>query len=978
MLVLFGTAYLAAQRSISGRVTDANGEALIGTSILVKGTAAGTVTDLDGSYNLSAPAGATTLVFSYTGFRTQEVPLGASNIVDVVMELDAIGLETAVVVAYGTQSNRYKVQSTSQIGEDAIRNVPVIGPQQLLQGQAAGVQMVNASGVLGAPATVRIRGVASINAGGSPLYVVDGVPLNDGEYSLGGGAPGVLNPLQDINPNDIESLTVLKDAAAAAIYGSRGSNGVIIITTKKGKAGSNRVSADVFTGWSQPTYLLDMMSADEFRTFMKDYNNNSTFPETSFDWVDAVRQTGRINSYTVNFSGGTDKTQFYVSGSFLDQTNYAIGNELDRYNGRINFKHTISDRFRLGANIGLSRTNNDRINSDNSTFAPLTSAYLQLPTVEPRDANGAYTNTGFIANVLAIEDLSTRFLITDRTTANGFLAYDLLKGLTLRSEWGVDRIGTDETIRDPNIVSPGGYGYNRVISDNKWLTTNTLAYERESGNHAISLLAGISYETSLQKRTAVEGRNFASDDLPNVASASTPTLTFSDRTEWALASQFFRANYRLNNRYILEGSLRRDGSSRFGAENRWGVFWAGSVGWLVTEENFMKNVSFIDNLKLTLSYGVSGNDRIGNFPSLGLYGSGVGFDYTGLPGVGPTQAPNPDLKWEETAQLDFGVSVAILDSRVSIDFNYYVKQTSDLLLPFQLPDVNGLSVIDRNAGEMENRGIDLTINTVNVNRRDFQWRTSLNLGFLQNEVTALPGASLDPQGRPFIQGTNEQRAIVGHSANTFFLVEYIGVNPETGNAEWRDLNGNPVTVLSPANRIIAGSAIPDLTGGLNNTLTYKGFDLNFLFNFSYGNEVFLNDLTFTENPVTTFNKSRILLDYWTESNRDAFAPGSASTTKNQFASASTLQMLDGSFLRLRNLSLGYTLRGSKLGTRVFESARVYVMGQNLWTLRAKEWEGRGQDPEISDAGGANNLRQGQSFFTPPQARMITVGLTATF
>lgn len=977
MLMLFSVITLMAQRTITGKVTDESDAPLIAVSILVKGTSIGTVTDFEGNYALEMPEGATTLVFSYTGFNSQEIAIGTSNIIDVKM-VQGVALDEVVVVGYGTQSTRFKVQSIAKVGTEKLENRPVIGPQELLQGQAAGVQMVGNSGVLGSNATVRIRGAASINAGGDPLYVVDGVPLNDGSSaSLSSGQGGAsLNPLSDINPNDIESISVLKDAGAAAIYGSRGSNGVILITTKKGKAGVNKVNADFYSGWAEPTFLLDMMNADEFRTFEKAYNNR-TFPETGFDWPGAVLQTGRINSYSMNLTGGNETTQYYIGGSFLRQSNYAVGNDLDRLNGRINFQHNFSKKFRFGANVGLSRALNNRIGQENNTAAPLTSAYLQLPTVVPRDDNGNYLNTGFIQNVLAREELGINDLVTNRNTSNIYLTYDILEGLSIRTDWGIDNINVTETQRVPDIISPGGTGSNDIRTDNKWLTTTTLNYDKEFGIHAINAVVGFSYETSRFDQTVVSGSNFAADALRNVASAATPTTTNANRTEWALTSQFFRANYRLNNRYILEGAVRRDGSSRFGADNRYGTFWAVSGGWILSEEAFMKDVSFINILKLSASYGTTGNDRIGNFNSLGLFGSGIAFDYAGLPGIGPNQPANPDLKWEETSQLDIGISMELFNRRLALDVNYFIKNTTDLLLDFQLADPNGFATIRQNAGEMQNRGVDLNIETTNIRSASgFEWTTNLNVGFLTNEVTSLPSGSLDAQGNLFVGGTN-QRSVEGYSVNTFYLPRYSGINATTGNAEWLDVDGNIINSPSNAARVIVGSAIPDFTGGFTNNFRYKGFDLSAFLNFTYGNEVFLGDLNFTENPIGGFNKSRKLLNYWTENNREgAFAPAVTSATKSVFAQNSTLQLLDGSFLRLRNVTLGYTFRGKQFNTKVFQNARVYVMGQNLWTARAKEWEGRGQDPEVGYA--SSNTFQGQSFFTAPQAKIITLGVNATF
>ncbi|MDX1941328.1 MAG: TonB-dependent receptor [Saprospiraceae bacterium] len=976
LLVVASSLTLLSQRTITGKIIDENNVPLIGASVLVKGTATGTVTDVDGNYSVEIPEGATALIFSYTGYDPQEIAIGTSNVIDVTMS-SGVTLQDIIVVGYGTQSERFKVQSVSQVDAEKLQNRPLLGPQELLQGQAAGVQMVSNGGILGSNATVRIRGAASINAGGDPLYVVDGVPLNDGTYSSGQGG-AALNPLADINPNDIESISVLKDAGAAAIYGSRGSNGVILITTKKGKAGVNRVNAEFYTGWSEPTYKLDMMNADEFRTFEKAYNNR-TFPETSFDWPGAVLQTGRVNSYTLNFSGGNDITQYYLGGSFLRQSSYAIGNDLDRLNGRLNFKHTFSKKFRFGANVGVTKSVNNRIGAENNTFAPLTSAYLQLPTVAAYDATGNFTNTGFIRNVIAIEALSVNDLITDRITTNAYLQFDLMEGLTLKTDWGIDNITTTETSRYPNIVSTGGTGSNDIRSDDKWLTTNTINFDQIFGNHAISAVAGFSFETALFERTEVAGSNFAADALRNVASAATPSLTRSSRTEWALLSQFVRANYRLKDKYILEGALRRDGSSRFGANNRYGVFWAVSGGWVLSEEAFLRDISFLNTLKLSASYGTTGNDRIGNFQSLGLYGSGVAFDYAGLPGIGPNQPANPDLKWEETSQLDIGVSVELFNRRLAVDVNYYLKNTTDMLLDFQLADPNGFSTLTQNAGEMQNRGVDLNIETVNIRTSGgFEWTTNLNIGFLENEVTSLPSGSLDAQGNRFIGGAN-QRAVEGYTVNTFYLPRYVGINSSNGNAEYLDATGNIATSPSPNYRVIVGSAIPDFTGGFTNNFTYKGIDLGIFFNFTYGNEVYLGDFAFTENPVGGFNKARVLLNYWTESNREgAFAPAATSATKNTFGQASTRFMLDGSFLRLRNVTLGYTLPAKKVNAKFFQSARIYVMGQNLWTRRADEdlWEGRAQDPEVGYA--SSNTFQGQSFFTPPQAKTITVGLNASF
>lgn len=965
-----------AQRNVQGNVTDTEGTPLIGASILAEGTSIGTVTDIDGNFELQVPDGAENLLISYTGFATQTLAIGNNSTFDIELEQAAIGLEDIVVIGYGEQSERFQVQSIAKIENEALANVPVVSPQELLQGQAAGVQLTNTSGLLGAATAIRVRGVASLNAGGQPLIVVDGVPLNDGDYSTTGGATA-LNPLQSINPNDIESMSVLKDAAAAAIYGSRGANGVILITTKKGKAGTNTFNFNAYTGWSEPTNVYDMTDADQLRGYLVDARGSdpANLPSGSFDWQDAVLQTGRIDNYDASMSGGTDKTQYYVSGNFVDQSNYVIGNELNRISGRLNLKQQVSDKLRFGANIGISRVDNDRINSDNSTFAPLTSAYLQRPWVQAFDENGNYRNTGFIANVLAIEDLSIRNLIERRTNGNVYAMYDIVPGLTFKTEFGIDEIQTEETIRDPEIVSPGGYGYRRIFRDNKWLTNNSLTFDKDFGRSNINILGLLSYETSQLETTTVEGSDFAADNLRNIASAATPTTTFAAREAWALFSQILRASYRFDNKYIVEGTIRRDGSSRFGANNRYGVFGAGSIGWIVTEEDFFSNTGALDFLKLTLSYGTSGNDRLDNFASLGLYQSGTLSDYNGLPGLRPTQAANPDLSWEQTAQFDVGIATAWFNNRLNVNVNFWNKNTTDLLLDFNLPEVLGISNITQNAGEMRNTGVDFDLRATVAQRGDFEWRLNFNAAYLDNEILVLPGAPLDDEGRPFLQGTASQRAIVGEDANTFYLVRYNGVDEE-GNATWLDKEGNPTTTYTTANRVIAGSAIPDWTGGITNIFRYKDLDFSFLFNFVYGNDVYLGDLRFTENTAAPFNISTRLLDFWTPQNTDGVVPSPDSPTFLNYGQRSTNQLMNGSFLRLRNITLGYTLRGDALNTDAFGSIRAYVLGQNLLTFTADDF--RGQDPEVNDGGAGNNLRFGESFFTPPQAQTVTIGINASF
>lgn len=988
-LLGMATTVLAQERTVSGKVTSSeSGDVLPGVNVIVKGTTVGTVTNVEGMYRLSVPSNESVIEFSFIGFTSQEVTVGNQSTVNINLAPDVQSLQEIVVVGYGEQSERFNTQQISEVNSEEFANQPVVNVQEVLQGRAAGVQVFGTSGVLGSQSTIRIRGASSIGAGNQPLYVIDGVPLNDGTYSNTYGAEA-LNPLQNINPNEIASISILKDASAVAIYGSRGANGVVLITTKQGKnAEKTNINIDYYTGVSEPTSYFDMMNADQFREFSaafmtaQDPDNPVTpadFPQGSFDWPGAVLQTGKVNSYNLSASGGNEKTSFFVGGTYYNEEAFTIGNEIDRLNGRFNLNHEASDKLRLGFNIGLSALDNDRINSDNSTFAPLTSAYLQTPYVEAFEEDGTYARTGFVANVLAIEDLSVRELISRRTTGNIFAEYDIFSGLTLKTSFGTDLVQTEETIRDPDIVEAGGYGYKRIIQDNKWLNTTTLNYAPTLGDrHSLNVLLGGSYETSTINRIAVEGSGFVSDQLPNVASAATPTTTSADAAQWALTSQFGRLNYRFNDRYIFEGALRRDGSSRFGSDNRYGVFWAVSGGWLLSEESFMQGADFLNLLKLSVSYGTSGNDRIGElnvfniqyYPSLGLYEAGPLGDYGGVPGIVPSQAANPNLQWEETAQLDISVNAALLNNRLTLDASYYVKQTDNLLLGVPLPYTTGFTDINRNVGSLENRGVDLLLSGDIMQKPNFTWNASLNLGYLHNEVTSLPDDNQDDEGRNFVTGTSSQRAIQGYSINNFYLIRWKGVNPQTGDAEWLTKDGEVTTNPAATDRVIVGSAIPNWTGGLTNTFDYKGLELSFLFNFVSGNKVFRGGRRFTENPEGTFNKSTDLLDYWQSPGDEAFFPALGSATAPLFDQRSTAQLEDGSFIRLRRVTLGYTLSPTLLSqTNVLRNARIYVSGQNLLTFSKTDLE-----PELNGLG-TDPLGQGEGFFTPPQARVITFGVT---
>lgn len=984
LAMAFSVQVFAQEKTVSGKVTSSDdGSLLPGVSITVKGTTKGASTNENGAYTISAPANSV-LVFSYVGFTMKEIQIKNQTIIDLELSPDAGVLNEVVVIGYGQQSKKMSTQAISTVNSKAIANRPVLSPQELLQGQAAGVQMVGSSGLLGGNPVIRIRGAASITGGGQPLFVVDGVPLNDGTLSAGQGAPIGLNPLLNINPQDIESMSVLKDAAAVSIYGSRGANGVILINTKKGTADrKTEISLDSYTGFSDPTSLIPMMNTEQFVGYVTEYRKArnlapQTFSNDYFDWPTNVVQQGKTNNLSLSARGGSKNTTFFIGGTYATESGFTIGNDLRRLAGRLNVEHKATNFLTIGTNLSLSNVDMDRIGAENSTFAPLTSSYLQLPYVLPRDAGGNFLNTGFVQNVIGIEALNTNRFVSRRTTGNVYAEFKIAKDLVFRTDFGMDYNSGDSKQRQVDLFTPTGSASRDFQYDSKWLSTNTLKYNKDFGKSTIGVLAGYSYETSLFDRILVAGTGFASDGLPNVVSAATPTSTLEERSEWALESQFGRFNYGFDNKYLFEASLRRDGSSRFGADNRFALFYAVSGGWVLSEEKFMKNQNFINFLKLTASYGTAGNDRIGNFSSLDLYGGGVLADYAGSPGLRPTQVPNKSLTWEETAQLDFGFNTSFYKNKFNLSVNYFDKITSGILLDVPFPFTTGFASASRNVGKMKNSGIEIDFNANILDKGDFKWSAGFNAMYLKNKVLELPEASIDPDGNRFVAGSGSQRAVVGRTLNEFYMVEAIGVNPTTGDFEWRGKDGSPTTTYSANNRVFVGSAIPKWTGGFNTSMSYKGVDLSAQFSYSYGNKVLIDGLRFTENMSATagFNKSVVLLDYWKKPGDNAFAPNLASSTAPLFNQSSTLQLQNGSFMRLRNLSLGYSIPAKLLEKQnIVKRFRIYAMGQNLWLLKDKNF--RGPDPEVS-ANGPNNQILGESFFALPQARTITFGLNLGF
>ena len=964
------------EKTVTGTVTTLeDGLPLPGASVIVKGTSRGVQTDFDGKYTVSVNQG-DVLVISYVGMKTTEIVIESSSTYDVGLELDS-ALDEVVVVAYGSTSVKKQVTSVSVISNDDIKDQQnvVVSATDLLQGQASGVQVTGGSGVLGSAPVIRVRGTTTITSGGDPLYVIDGVPLGDDFLTGGQGGTQGLNPLASINPADIETISVLKSASASALYGSRGANGVVLITTKRGgKDGKVSVTLDMNTSFSTITDHLDLMSADQFRAYGVATNQTSsvwTLPG-DFDWLDAALRTAVSTNYNLGVSGGTERASYFIGATRADTEGIMNGNELERTSFRANLTSRVNDWLTVGMNTNINVIVQDRVPVENAFASPYTSGSLQRPTIEPRDEDGNFVNDFQVPNIIAQEALNLNKATEQRIIGNFFIGIDLTEHLSFKSDLGFDRRSVEQQERRVELMQAGGLASNSINSQNRRVFTNTLNWERSYGNHNLNALAGIAYEQSDTRGIAVTGTGFLSDDLLNVDSAAEPTTTSSSGSTNRLASQFARVNYDFNSKYLAEVSIRRDGASQFGADQRFGIFWAAALGWNISDESFMQDVSWIQDLKIDVSAGTAGNNRIDDFASLGtLFVS----PYNGASGLRPTTLANPDLRWEATTTYDAGISASFFNRRLKVGVEVYKQVTDDLILfvPLESSANLGINGRNENIGELENRGLDLDISGTIIAKEDFTWTAGLNMGFNTNEITSLPeSANVDDQGRKFVASAGgRQRAIEGESINTFYLIPFIGINSQTGDAEWLDIDGNATTTPLQSDRRIVGRSNPDFTGGFRTNLKYKNFDVGMLFNFSYGNDIYNQTRNFTENALGSFNKDVNLLNIWQQPGDNAYLPAVDSPTFGTFDQRSTQQLRDASYLRMKNLTIGYTF---PFEDQFLKSIRVYSTATNLFTIKSSEMDG--YDPEVTR--NTSNRDNGEEFFTVPQATTITFGASINF
>lgn len=945
--------------TVNGTVTSAKDKSPIpGVTIQLKGTVRGTTTDINGQFQLKVP-GNGVLIFSMVGMEKQEVPVNNQTTIKIQMSDEAVDLGEVVVVGYSTTSRKLVTGSVGVVGSEQIKNTPLRTIDGVLQSKTSGVQINQNSGTPGSAMSIRLRGGSSINASNAPLVVIDGIPVITGDFSQIGFEGQGINALSDLNPGDIESFTVLKDASATAIYGSRGSNGVILITTKKGQIKKTDVDLSMSYGfqtfpWERKPKLLNAAQYNEVM--------GTNVQGIDTDWLKEVMQTAPTMNTELSISGGDQKTRFYMSGNYYNQDGIVKGTDYERFSGRLNLDHTINSRFTIGGNLAVTYSKNNRVEGDQSINGPLPNA-IALPAIYPvYDANGNYDETGPYANPVAIANETVNQAFTNRTNGNIYLDAKIIEGLSFNTKLGADVYTLREHTYDPVLTRQGkkynGLGIEGNATVTNIVSNNVLQYiTTVNEKHNIDALAGYSFEKYARRSSYIEAIDFPNEDFQYITSAGTIRAASTSATDRGMNSWFGQFKYNFDYRYLVQLTARYDGSSKFGENNQYGFFPAVSLGWRISQEKWMKQYSKLNDLKLRASWGVTGNDGISDFASLGLYSGGA--NYNQGSGIYPSQLPNPDLKWETTNQLGIGLDLAAFDNRLTVTVDAYLNKTKDLLLERPLPPSSGFTTITSNIGELENKGLEITINTVNLDG-ELKWESSFNFTINRNKVTKLYNGEPIPEiGR----GSNSVRE--GEAIGVFWGFNWLGVDPTTGEYVYEDLNKDGE--LTDADKMVIGDPNPDFYGGFSNNFSYRDFELNVLLSYNVGNDIFNGMRIYAEALSGSDNQLTTVLDRWQK-------PGDITNmAKVGDSYASTRLLEDGSFLRIKNVTLAYKLPKSIVSKLHLRNARAFFTIQNLYTFTNYS----GMDPEVNYAGD-DNLRRGTDFYTYPQSRTFMAGITLGF
>jgi TonB-linked SusC/RagA family outer membrane protein len=1009
----------AQQKSITGTVTGAEDKLpIIGATVLIKGTSTGVITDLSGKYQISARQG-DTLEFRFVGKKTREVIIGTSNLNDVALEYDLVGVNEVVVVGYGTQIKSKVTGSIAKVDGDVLRNIPVPTVEQALQGKTAGVFIESVNGKSTGTTNMRIRGSSSITATNQPLFVVDGIPITTEALNQSGA---VINPLTSINFNDVESIDILKDAASSAIYGSRGANGVVIITTKKGISGATKLNFTIQSGFNEASNKRKFMNSTEYVKYFQDaaYNSdliegvdpknnpadypgswsefvntrlirysgwaaildgsgNYTGSKVNTNWQDLAFQKGKIFSADMSAQGGNDKLKYFTSLSYNNSDGILVSNGIEKISARLNVDNKVNNFIDMGFALSLSRNKIDQVSADNQFTTPMQMVALS-PITPPRDLTGQLYNTPTTTYYNPLLDVAyaSRIIIEYRSIANGYLTFKILDGLKWRNEFGFDLYNLKENARYGNLTEEGtgvnGYGFANYGQTQNITTKSYFDFSKSLGDYSLSAVLGAEFQYTTVDNAWAQGTGFPLDDLKTLASAGLITGATSTLTQYSFLSYFSRINFDYKAKYLLTLSGRIDGSSRFGKNNRYGTFPAASLGWVLTKEDFLADKATLSFLKLRTSYGLTGNAGISNFGQLGLYDGSA--HYNSIAGLAPYQIPNPDLGWESTHQLDFGVDYGFFKNRISGEIDYYIKKTKDLLLNVPVPATSGFGSQLKNIGAVQNKGFEFVLNTDNITGT-FTWSTNFNFSNNKNEVTNLGGQTIIDQGSARYMNV----VMVGQPIGVFYGAQYAGVDPANGDALWyvntKDANGKVIdhktttNNFNDANFVALGSPTPNLLGAITNTIGYKGFELAFTFQGVTGNKIHLiGDQWMGANAAWFDNQLESQLASWKKPGDITDIPQARLGYDNGDQSRNSRYLSNGAYVKLRSFMFSYDLPKKLIRKAGLDKMRVYIQAQNLLTFtKYKGW-----DPEVSTDFLNDNITQGCDFYSAPQPRSIVFGI----
>ncbi|MDP4240413.1 MAG: TonB-dependent receptor [Bacteroidota bacterium] len=961
-------------KTVSGVVVDATGEPLIGVSILIKGTTTGTLTDTNGKFSIPVESVKNSVIqFTYVGYNSQEVSSNGQNL-RIVMSEETRSLEEVVVVGYGTQRKKDLTGSVATIKSSDLKSLPVASISDAMQGRAAGVQVI-ASGVPGTDASFRIRGVGTIN-NSDPLVVIDGLPIDGG--------------LNQLNMNDVESIQVLKDASATAIYGARGANGVVIITTKHGDStGNSQLSFNYSYGIQNSTNMIKMLNASQFASLHNEMMVNAGLaknPEfanpaslgTGTDWLGALFQTSPMQNYTLNYSGGNDKTKFYVSGNYFDQDGIVINTGYKRYTFQLNTDSKITSYLRFGNNLTL---NHDIKTNGNYNIQ---NAMLALPTQPIYRANGSYSgpigqpiNVGDIVNPIGLAKTVDNATNGYNLMGSIYAELQLMKDLKFKSTFGLQANFWDSRTWAPDYswdskVNPNSYlseQYNKKLT---WLWDNTFTYEHTFDKHRIGVMAGTSAQENRLNYMNGSILDFASNVTQQLNNGIAKPTVGGTTSSWSLFSLMGRVNYAYNDKYLATATIRRDGSSRFGSGNKYGLFPSVSVAWRISQEDFFKDLTFVNDLKIRAGYGVTGNQNIDNY----LFTSSLNtikynFNNQIVSAVVPTVMPNPYIQWEGQKQSNIGFDATLFNQRIDVTVDAYLKKTDKMLVPMVVPAVTGYSDVytpSINAGSMENKGVEITINTKNLTGK-FTWNTSFNLSYNQNKVVNINDTV--PMSSGSI-GLNYNLALIqaGIPINEFYgfvtdgifqnqaqvnshATQVPGSDPNSrtspGDIRFKDLNNDGV--INDKDRTYLGSPNPTFIFAMNNTFAYKGFDLSIFLQGVAGNKIFNANRIWSEAMSVAQNQTTATLNRWAGEGTSNTMPRAVFNDPNKNTRQSDRYIEDGSYLRIKNVTLGYSIPALLLKKIHISTARFYISAQNVLTLTKYT----GIDPEVGTNGIDNNV-----------------------